>query len=70
MAKELSESERTAMALALENRLGSWDVGAGTLGSLKRKGWVVEIRVDHRFTSGRRYGLTPVGLEVWRERGG
>lgn len=66
MANKVSESTAKALVLAYEDRLGSWDVGSGTLGALKKKGLVAEISADARYVSGRRYGLTPAGLEFWR----
>ena len=63
-----SETTQRALALALDSKLGSFDVGGATLSALKKKGWVYEIQTDPARTCGRRYTLSPEGLEVFRGR--
>lgn len=41
--RKLTLAMLTAVKLAAECRLGSWDCGAGTLGVLKREGYVVRV---------------------------
>jgi len=60
-----SPSERRALDKARMLELYSWSVAAGTLGALKRKGWVFECeRGANDPITARRYDLTEVGLAV------
>jgi hypothetical protein len=56
--KAISANMMSALEDAHAQKLASWDYGAGTLGSLKKRGWVKEVGVT---TRGRVYGTTPEG---------
>jgi hypothetical protein len=56
--KAVSANMMSALEDAYAQKLASWDYGAGTLGSLKKRGWVKEVGVT---TRGRVYGTTPDG---------
>ncbi len=57
----LSSGQRSALALAADGRLSSWAVASGTLGSLKKRGLVEEVRDGHEGTLGRLYRATETG---------
>ena len=54
----ISVSMVAALEDASAGRLGSWEYGSGTLGALKRRGWVKNTDTTVR---GRIYRTTPEG---------
>lgn len=51
----------SALSDAATSALFSWDYGSGTLGALKRRGWVRQVDSTPR---GRKYALTDEGQKV------
>ena len=53
-----------ALSDAAKSELFSWDYASGTLGSLKRCGWVRQVDST---TRGRRYGITDEGRAAYEK---